>query len=877
MPRADQIQCALPLLILGLAGCGSSSEPSPPPPPPPPPSVATVVVAPDAPALVPNATVQLTATPTDGAGNALAGRAVTWSSSNGTVATVSSGGLVTGVTAGTATITATSEGKVGSAALTVLDGAVLGPAGGVVTAANGAVVLTVPAGALTQPTTLTVAPIAAPPADPRTVPGTAYDIGPNGTQFAQPVTLAIKYDPTKVPAGDGQDGLRTFTYDPTARHWIVTDPVGSVDSLTHIVSGFIHHLSPKMVANVNPVDAFGQSIFIQGGSGQVWPGSLWPGDTPGILLPTFDGNNHPTAPKHTYACISHAAGTVVDAQPNVPIASQPFLWCHLTGINPGTTTLDFAADATALTGIPVTVLTPTIALTVAPSSFSIPAGQTGSTNAALTITGNKFPAPINLTFILPPNTPWLTAGVHPISVSSDGPTSATLNIAVFNTAAVPGDYPVVVTASATVGTFTVRTTTTFTVNVGPPASGSITFQDGGGNALNVQYNLAGAWNTAASVGGTFSIGVGSIPSSNPMAVFMVRHPPGSQGVVAEVDQATAGEAVTPEYGNRATRNLVSSGSVAGNLVGFSPTAIQLNTGDGVGSSLIASTPLFGIWSLIEHTWTQDAVLVVGAEVQTNPRRISRIRQALFPTGAQAPPAFGPRAATGPITGPTMDFNTGLTPATLPFTVTGATVGGVFRTYVHQTPGFFDHIFGGLDAGDYFIGQFSTSQANSASVFPAGSLPAGAVQDITLQETNNADFSNRCVKQYFVDPPANLNLLFGPPMSPIAVTDLHNPSFKQLRITFPVQAAYNRAYAIFIFNGSSQVYIARISAASLGGASTFDFTMPDIPGAAQYMPQNGTPLFVQVVAKGWTSPGGVFGPAPVDGQGAVCAERGANVP
>ena len=64
-------------------------------------------------------TTQATATTLDGSGGVLSGRVVTWSSSNTAVATVSASGLVTAVVAGTAEITATSEGKSGSATLTV--------------------------------------------------------------------------------------------------------------------------------------------------------------------------------------------------------------------------------------------------------------------------------------------------------------------------------------------------------------------------------------------------------------------------------------------------------------------------------------------------------------------------------------------------------------------------------------------------------------------------------------------------------------------------------------------------------------------------------------------------------------------------------------
>src|SRR5207253_2363134 len=64
-------------------------------------------------------TVQLTATPRDANGAALSGRAVSWSSSNTSVATVSNAGLVSAVTTGSATITATSEGKSGTSSITL--------------------------------------------------------------------------------------------------------------------------------------------------------------------------------------------------------------------------------------------------------------------------------------------------------------------------------------------------------------------------------------------------------------------------------------------------------------------------------------------------------------------------------------------------------------------------------------------------------------------------------------------------------------------------------------------------------------------------------------------------------------------------------------
>lgn len=62
--------------------------------------------------------VTLVATPRDATGTALAGRTIAWSSSAPAVATVT-GGVVTAVSAGPATITASSEGKTATAQITV--------------------------------------------------------------------------------------------------------------------------------------------------------------------------------------------------------------------------------------------------------------------------------------------------------------------------------------------------------------------------------------------------------------------------------------------------------------------------------------------------------------------------------------------------------------------------------------------------------------------------------------------------------------------------------------------------------------------------------------------------------------------------------------
>jgi uncharacterized protein YjdB len=83
-------------------------------------AVDKVEVTPSTPTVGVGGTVQLTARLTDAFNNELTGRVVSWSSSDPLVASVDqSTGLVTGLVPGTATVTATSEGKSGSALVTV--------------------------------------------------------------------------------------------------------------------------------------------------------------------------------------------------------------------------------------------------------------------------------------------------------------------------------------------------------------------------------------------------------------------------------------------------------------------------------------------------------------------------------------------------------------------------------------------------------------------------------------------------------------------------------------------------------------------------------------------------------------------------------------
>ncbi|MCX5768147.1 MAG: Ig-like domain-containing protein [Gemmatimonadetes bacterium] len=82
--------------------------------------IASIGVTPSSANLTPRQTQALVATLRDSAGRPLADRAVVWSSGAKAVATVSAEGVVTAMTSGTALLTATCEGRTGTATIAVI-------------------------------------------------------------------------------------------------------------------------------------------------------------------------------------------------------------------------------------------------------------------------------------------------------------------------------------------------------------------------------------------------------------------------------------------------------------------------------------------------------------------------------------------------------------------------------------------------------------------------------------------------------------------------------------------------------------------------------------------------------------------------------------
>jgi hypothetical protein len=203
-------------------------------------------------AVVPGVELPLTVTLKDPAAP-LPNASLTWHTSNAAVAMVSEAGVVTAVAPGTATITATlgaaNRGPSGAVAITVTEGGLASPAGGIVSGYAGNVTLVLPPGALTESTPITVDLAPSAPTTPYTI-GTAYELGPSGTQFPVPVEIALKYNPAALPPNTDEADLRVARYEDGV--WVPLTEGVSVDVATKTVRAATRHFSWYRIVRRDP-------------------------------------------------------------------------------------------------------------------------------------------------------------------------------------------------------------------------------------------------------------------------------------------------------------------------------------------------------------------------------------------------------------------------------------------------------------------------------------------------------------------------------------------------------------------------------------------------------------------------------------------------
>jgi hypothetical protein len=153
----------------------------------------------------------------------------------------------------------------------------VGPAGG--TLGIGALSVTVPPGALDHDLVLSITPIVAP------IPGSigpAYDIGPSGTQFNQPITIAFTYTNGELGGlSPGQLAVGTVV----GNAWQpVSAPV--VDPYAQTIAGTTTHLSPYALVATGSSDGGSDAT---GGDSSASTTSPEPTESMSVVLFGADG------------------------------------------------------------------------------------------------------------------------------------------------------------------------------------------------------------------------------------------------------------------------------------------------------------------------------------------------------------------------------------------------------------------------------------------------------------------------------------------------------------------------------------------------------------------------------------------------------------
>lgn len=200
--------------------------------------------------LVPGQSAQLVATATSN-GQPAGTDGLTYTSSAPGVATVSAQGLLVAVAPGGTTITARLRGATATLSVTVLQGGLVTPAGGTIRMTSGNVEVIVPPGAVTSETPIMLAAAPAPWVDPTLARGSVYQVGAEGTTFALPVTVRVRYTPSNAPYGLPQAALGLRRVAGTS--WVDIRP-STVDSVGGSVTASLTQTGIVSVGRLVPTE-----------------------------------------------------------------------------------------------------------------------------------------------------------------------------------------------------------------------------------------------------------------------------------------------------------------------------------------------------------------------------------------------------------------------------------------------------------------------------------------------------------------------------------------------------------------------------------------------------------------------------------------------
>src|SRR5437016_2595529 len=277
LSRRALVRCCVAASAVSFMSCGDDQVTGPA-------GVASVVVTgvPVTPVIIGDS-FQLVATAINATGGIVSNQAFIWRTSDAGVAVVGSNGRVRAIGAGPVTITASTGGKEGSAALRAWGGGPVGTAGATLTMRNGSstATLTIPPFAVPQTVTVLLAPASTTAPSSRLVAGTAIELGPDGLQFLRFVTMTLGYGADKVPAGIVDASLQLYVASGTT--WALV-PGSTVDATARTVSGGISRSGTYAVVST----AVGR---LKVGGGYI-NGALYVGQSGQLTVTAYDADNN---------------------------------------------------------------------------------------------------------------------------------------------------------------------------------------------------------------------------------------------------------------------------------------------------------------------------------------------------------------------------------------------------------------------------------------------------------------------------------------------------------------------------------------------------------------------------------------------------------
>jgi len=364
--------------------------------------VASVGVNPGSVTLAVGQTAQLAATPRDAGGNALSGRAVTWTTSAAAVATVNGSGLVTAQGTGTATITATSEGQSGTASVTVSAVPVAS-----VSVSPSSLSLTV---GQTGQLTATARDASGNALSGRVVTWTTSAAGAATVNGSGLVTAQGAGTATITATSEGQSGTAAVTVSQVPVASVSVSPssfslsVGQTRQLTatprdangNVLTGRAVTWTTS-AAGVATVNASGLVTAQGAGTATITATSEGQSGTAGatVLVPVASVSVSPSSLSLTVGQTGQLTATPRDANGN-PLTGRTVTWTTsasgvatvngsglVTARGAGTATITATSEGQTGTASVTVTQAPVATVTVSPSSLSLPVGQAGQLTATL--------------------------------------------------------------------------------------------------------------------------------------------------------------------------------------------------------------------------------------------------------------------------------------------------------------------------------------------------------------------------------------------------------------------------------------------------------------------------------------------------------------